>query len=101
MVRFATPRIAAVEGVLVIETERGAVVPAAGELTAHTSEGERSSPIRPDGRFSLERMPPGTHPAQIITDDETCGLQLVVPHSSGIIDLGRVVCRRQAGIASR
>lgn len=101
VVRFATPRIAAVEGVLVIETERGAVVPAAGELTAHTSEGERSSPIRPDGRFSLERMPPGTHPAQIITDDATCGLQLVVPHSSGIIDLGRVVCRRQAGIASR
>jgi outer membrane usher protein len=93
LVQFQAPRLSFVTGELEIRGEGASRVPAFGELTVWTPDGEKRSPIGSTGQFAVENLPPGSYPARIETEKETCELALDVPQNAGgRVDLGKVSC---------
>ncbi len=93
LVQFHAPRLDFVTGELEIREQGSTRIPAFGELSVWTPEGERRSPIGSTGQFALENLPAGSYPARIETEREVCDLELTVPQNAGgRLDLGLVSC---------
>ncbi|HEY6100551.1 MAG TPA: fimbria/pilus outer membrane usher protein, partial [Anaeromyxobacter sp.] len=90
--RFAVVPLRAVEGELVTVVQDADVPPAYGELTLRTPGGPFTSPVGGDGRFYLEAVPPGRHPAEVAWSGGRCRATLIVPESPPIVDLLTVRC---------
>jgi outer membrane usher protein len=93
VVTFPARRVQAFIGTLAVETARGTLTPAYGELTV-TAGGETfGSPIGRDGEFYLENLPRGRHAAIIEHKDARCRFTLEAPVSpASLVDLGVVRC---------
>jgi outer membrane usher protein len=88
--RFDVAALHAVEGDLLVAG--AGVAPAYGELRVRAAGAAFSSPIGGDGRFYLESLPAGSHPAEAEWSGGRCRVTLVVPASPPIADLGSLRC---------
>ncbi len=84
-----------VVGELAVEAGGKEAIPAYGELTVGAPGGPLTSPIGRDGRFYLENLPPGRHPAEIEWSGGRCRLFIEAPEAAERADLGRVRCRAE------
>ncbi len=100
LVRFAVERINSIGGKIVVERDGAPASPAYGELTLVAGGRVAVSPIAGDGRFYLQNVAPGRHPARVEYADGECMFELEVPASSAAqMDLGEVRCRHGGGLA--
>jgi outer membrane usher protein len=98
-VRFDVEKVRSLTGTLTIDLAAGRVTPAYGELTVAGVRGG-SSPIASDGRFYLERVPPGRHRAMVVYGGGVCEVALEVPERSGLVlDLGPLRCAQRAALS--
>ncbi len=69
------------------------VIPKYGELQIDASTGLQASALNAEGGFELEGLPPGMHPARILSDKGMCSFELQIPQSDElIVDLGEITC---------
>jgi outer membrane usher protein len=93
IVSFDLKRIAAVAGQLVVRLGGSDQHPANGDLTVIVDGELRTSPITEDGRFFLERMPPGKHVLQAVWRAGSCRAVVTLPSGAPpIFDAGEVRC---------
>jgi outer membrane usher protein len=99
-VRFAVERIAGITGRLEALREGRLEPPAHGEIALETGGERIASPVGADGRFWLERVPPGRHAAEVVWRGAVCRAALVVPPgASGVVDLGTLRCAADQALA--
>jgi outer membrane usher protein len=99
-VRFAVEKVRSLTGTLTVDLPTGTVTPAYGELTVAGVEGG-VSPVGSDGRFYLEKVPPGRHRATVVHGGGVCEVSLEVPNRTDLLlDLGALRCD-QRGAAAR
>jgi outer membrane usher protein len=93
VVAFDLPRISAVTGQLTVRLRGRDERPANGEATAIVDGALRSSPVTEDGRFFLERMPPGKHILQAVWRGGSCRAVVTLPERAPpVFDAGEVRC---------
>jgi outer membrane usher protein FimD/PapC len=93
IVDFDLKRISAISGRLTVRLHGKTEIPANGEITALVDGDFRSSPITPDGRFFLERMPLGKHVLQASWAGGTCRVPVVLlPGAPPIFEAGALKC---------
>jgi outer membrane usher protein len=97
LVRFPVRPLRAFTGTLVLAAgDREPAPPKSGRLRVRTEAGEATSPIGGGGRFYLEDLPPGSHPAVIEWEGGTCPFDLTIPRAglaheaAPVTDLGRI-----------
>jgi outer membrane usher protein len=93
IVAFDLKRISAITGQLGVMMDGELQRPGNGELSV-IIEGElRTSPVTPDGRFFLERIPPGKHVMQAVWRAGSCRASITLPRGAPVIfDAGEVRC---------
>jgi outer membrane usher protein len=91
--RFEVERRRAVAGALVVAGGDAAVpVPDTGTLRVEAGGRTFASPVGGEGRFWLEGLPPGNHPARAVWGEGTCTFTLSVPEGEAVLDLGALGC---------
>ena len=93
LVQFDVRRISAITGQLTVRLGDRQERPANGELSAIVNGELRTSPITDQGRFFLERMPPGKHVVQAIWGGGSCRAAITLPAGAPpVFDAGEVRC---------
>ena len=91
--RFDVRRISAVTGWLVVRVGGEDERPGNGDLNAIVDGELRTSPVTEDGRFFLERMPPGKHVVQAVWRGGSCRAVVTLPADAPPVwDAGEVRC---------
>jgi outer membrane usher protein len=91
--RFDLRRISAIAGQLAIQLHGKEDRPRNGELSVIVDGELRGSPITDEGRFFLERMPPGKHVVQAVWGGGSCRAVVTLPERAPpIFDAGEVRC---------
>jgi len=96
VVEFPMRRLRAVAGTVVIVREGETVVPVYGDFEVETAAGLRRSPLTKTGRFYLDDITPGSHPARVVYAGEECRFDFVMPESEEPLTyLGEIRCVQQ------
>jgi outer membrane usher protein len=91
--RFEIRRISAITGQLTIQVQGREDRPRNGELSVIVDGDLRTSPITDEGRFFLERMPPGKHVVQAVWGGGSCRAVVTLPDDAlPIYDAGDLRC---------
>ncbi|MGD9765288.1 MAG: fimbria/pilus outer membrane usher protein [Candidatus Binatia bacterium] len=97
VVSFPVQRVQAFTGTVAVDTPRGAVIPAFGDLTVTAGDVTVTSPIGKGGEFYLQNLPPGRHRAVIAHGDVGCEFFLNVPDvPEPFVSLGAQRCAGDA-----
>jgi len=92
VVRFGVRRLSAVSGTLELGPGRGR--PQLGEIAVQVEGQRHASPVTGEGRFWLDGLPPGCHPAEVVWRGGVCRAELMVAPAAGPLrELGAVACR--------
>jgi outer membrane usher protein len=90
---FDVAPLNAVTGILNVPGPGEAQVPAYGTLAIELVDRRLESPIGTDGRFWLESVPAGHHPAEITWGGGRCGFTFSVPDGAfDVLDVGTIGC---------
>jgi outer membrane usher protein len=93
IVAFDVRRISAIAGQLVVRVRGEDQRPAYGELSTIVDGELRISPVTGDGRFFLERVPPGKHVVQAVWRGGSCRAVVTLPADAPPVwDAGEVRC---------
>jgi outer membrane usher protein len=93
IVVFDLKRISAITGQLGVMMDGELQRPGNGELSVIVEGELRTSPVTPDGRFFLERIPPGKHVMQAVWRLGSCRASVTLPRGAPVIfDVGEVRC---------
>jgi outer membrane usher protein len=93
VVAFDLRRISAIAGQLGVAIRGQDARPGNGELSTIVDGDLRTSPITEDGRFFLERMPPGKHVLQAVWGGGSCRAVVTLPEKApSVFDVGEVRC---------
>ncbi|HEX9244150.1 MAG TPA: fimbria/pilus outer membrane usher protein [Anaeromyxobacter sp.] len=91
--RFDVRRISALAGQLAVQVRGKDARPANGELSVIVDGDLRTSPITDEGRFFLERMPPGKHVLQAVWGGGSCRAVVTLPERAPpVFDAGELRC---------
>jgi len=90
LVRFDAKKSQFVRGNVLIGD---VVVPAFGELVVHEGTAERRFPLGAQGEFECENLASGQFAAEVLWEDGSCKMELMVPKSSStVVDIGILHC---------
>jgi outer membrane usher protein len=93
VVTFELRRIAAVAGQLGVPMHGTVERPRNGDVSAIVDGELRTSPVTEDGRFFLERMPPGKHVLQAVWSGGSCRAVVTLPDPAPpVFDAGELRC---------
>jgi outer membrane usher protein len=93
VVAFDVRKISAIQGRLVVRIAGRRERPSNGQLSVIVDGELRGSPISPEGRFFLERMPPGKHVIQAVWGGGSCRGAIALPvGAQPVHDAGEVRC---------
>lgn len=93
IVDFDLKRVSAITGRLSVRLRGQTQIPANGRITALVDGDFRSSPVTPDGRFFLERMPLGKHVLRVTWGDASCRVPVILrPGAPPVFDAGDLRC---------
>jgi outer membrane usher protein len=90
--RFEVAPIRAVVGRLLVDDRARSATAEYADLTLQTPGGKVGAPTTGDGRFFLERVPPGQYEAELLGAKGSARCSIVIPDATGLRDLGDVAC---------
>ena len=71
------------------------IIPKHGQLTIRANGRDVDSPLGREGEFYFENISPGSYPAMLEYQEQSCQFNLTIPVSEeSEIELGNVPCRR-------
>jgi outer membrane usher protein len=90
LVRFQAQKVTSVKGLVRVDVNGRATVPAFGELTL---DARTKSPLGAEGQFWFGDLSVGSHVAQVEFREGTCRFELLVPETAGAaVNLGTLSC---------
>jgi outer membrane usher protein len=94
VIRFPIRRVQRITGAIILDGSTGEMIPKHGQLSLRANGKQFESPLGKEGEFYLENLEPGSYPAELEFQDQTCQFNLTIPTSNEAeIELGRVRCR--------
>jgi outer membrane usher protein len=93
LLKFDITKIQGITGQLFI-IEKGSEAPAEyGEIRVFAGDKTITGLIGRNGEFYIENVPPGKHPAEIVSMQKECNFDIMIPESGDMwLDLGGVRC---------